>query len=109
VYEVTDCTKPFEAFNVLFVSFTSLIATVASSGSLNTTVFPPSSNLMFLKDVGVGEEASGYSLGSRSLVARGDLITRGGNVVVVVVVVVTTVVRVAGAKENWPIVLLVAR
>jgi hypothetical protein len=64
---------------------------------------------MFLKDVGVGEEASGYSLGSRSLVARGDLITRGGNVVVVVVVVVTTVVRVAGAKENWPIVLLVAR
>jgi hypothetical protein len=22
VYEVTDCTKPFEAFNVLFVSFT---------------------------------------------------------------------------------------
>lgn len=64
---------------------------------------------MFLNDVGVGEEARGYSLGSRSLVARGDLMTRGGNVVVVVVVVVTTVVRVAGAKENWPIVLLAAR
>lgn len=94
---------------MIWENSTSLIATVASSGSLNTTVFPPSSNLMFLNDVGVGEEARGYSLGSRSLVARGDLMTRGGNVVVVVVVVVTTVVRVAGAKENWPIVLLAAR
>lgn len=55
---------------------------------------------MFLKDEGVGVEARGYSLGSRSRVARGDLMMRGGNVVVVVVVVVTTVVRVAGAKEN---------
>lgn len=27
---------------------------------------------------------------------------KGGKFVVVVVVVVTTVVRVAGAKENWP-------
>lgn len=57
---------------------------------------------MFLNDDGVGDEANGYSFGSRWLVARGGLITRGGKAVVVVVVVVTTVVRVAGAKENWP-------
>lgn len=53
----------------------------------------------------MGEEAKGYSLGSRSRVARGGLINNGGKVVVVVVVVVTTVVRVAGAKENCPMAL----
>lgn len=73
-----------------------------SSGSLNITDLPAISNLMFLRDDGVGVEANGYSLGSRSLVARGGFITSGGKLVVVVVVVVTTVVRVAGAKENWP-------
>jgi hypothetical protein len=35
-------------------------------------------------------------------VDRGGFKTRGGKFVVVVVVVVTTVVRVVGAKENWP-------
>jgi hypothetical protein len=56
--------------------------------------------LIFLRDDGVGVDASGYSFGSRSLVALGAFITKGGKLVVVVVVVVTTVVRVAGAKEN---------
>lgn len=57
---------------------------------------------MFLRDAGVGDEARGYSFGSRFWTARGGFKTRGGKLVVVVVVVVTTVVRVAGAKENWP-------
>lgn len=57
---------------------------------------------MFFKAEGVGNEARGYDFGSSSRTARGGLIDSGGNVVVVVVVVVTTVVRVAGARENWP-------
>lgn len=44
---------------------TSLAAPAASSGSLNTTGCPPRSNLMFLRDAGVGDEANGYSFGSR--------------------------------------------
>lgn len=75
---------------------------MVSSGSLKTTDFPPRSNLIFFKVDGVGDDASGYSLGSSSWAARGGFINNGGNEVVVVVVVVTTVVRVAGAKENWP-------
>lgn len=83
-------------------TLTSLTALVVSSGSLNTTDFPPSSNLTFLSKSGVGDSASGYSLGSRFFIARGGFIINGGKEVVVVVVVVTTVVCVAGAKENWP-------
>lgn len=62
----------------------------------------PILNFKFLKDAGVGEAARGYCLASRSFVARGGRIIRGGKEVVVVVVVVTTVVRVAGAKDNCP-------
>lgn len=84
------------------VFHTSSIVAVVSSGSLKTTDFPPRSNLIFFKADGVGDDASGYSFGSSSWTARGGLINNGGKEVVVVVVVVTTVVRVAGAKENWP-------
>ena len=48
-------------------------------------------------DVGVGEEAKGYSFGSKSYRCWGAFIKIGGKLVVVVVVVVTTVVCVAGA------------
>jgi hypothetical protein len=75
---------------------------VVSSGSLKTTDCPPSSNLKFLSDDGVEDEAKGYNLGSRCRVARGGFMSSGGKVVVVVVVVVTTVVRVAGANDNNP-------
>jgi hypothetical protein len=77
-------------------------AALVSFGSLNTIDWSPSLNRRFLKFAGVGVEARGYNLASRSFVARGGLMRRGGNEVVVVVVVVTTVVRVAGANENWP-------
>lgn len=64
--------------------------------------------MIFLNDVGVGEEARGYNFGSRSPVDRGAFKSSGGRLVVVVVVVVTTVVRVAGAKEKRPRLLLEA-
>lgn len=99
---MTDRTTPFDDFKASFFSVISSIVAVVSSGSLKTTDFPPRSNLIFFKADGVGDDASGYSLGSSSWAARGGFINNGGNEVVVVVVVVTTVVRVAGAKENWP-------
>lgn len=77
-------------------------AAVVSFGSLKMIDWSPSLNRRFLKFAGVGIEARGYFLASRSLMARGGLIRRGGKEVVVVVVVVTTVVRVVGANENWP-------
>jgi hypothetical protein len=83
-------------------SLTSLAAVLVSSGSLKTIDLSPILNLRFLKDAGVGAEARGYCLVSKSLTERGGLMTKGGKEVVVVVVVVTTVVRVAGAKENCP-------
>lgn len=58
---------------------------------------PFTSKQSLLMDVGVGEEAKGYSLGSKSYRCWGALIKIGGKFVVVVVVVVTTVVCVAGA------------
>ena len=85
---------------------TSVAADAESSGSLNTMDLSPILNVRFLNDEGVGDDAKGYCLESRSLAARGGLIIRGGNEVVVVVVVVTTVVRVVGAKENCPKALL---
>lgn len=81
---------------------TSVKAAVVSFGSLKTIDWFPSLKRRFLKFAGVGVEARGYCLASRSFMARGGLIRRGGKEVVVVVVVVTTVVRVVGANENWP-------
>jgi hypothetical protein len=77
----------------------------ASSASRKMVCLPSRSKLILFKEDGVGVEARGKFLGSRSCMRRGALTTKGGNLVVVVVVVVTTVVCVAGAKENCPRVL----
>lgn len=70
---------------------------LASSDSWKIAVLPLTWKHRFLIELGVGEEASGYSLGSLSVRCRGGLINKGGKEVVVVVVVVTTVVWVVGA------------
>lgn len=63
-----------------------------SSASWNSVGVPSTSKHNFLMDVGVGEEAKGYSFGSKSYRCWGAFIIIGGKLVVVVVVVVTTVV-----------------
>lgn len=79
-----------------------MAASSASSGSLKTIDWLPILNLRCRNAAGVGADARGYCRESKSLVACGGRKINGGKVVVVVVVVVTTVVRVVGAKENWP-------
>ena len=123
--ELTERIRPFDDARASFFSFvyrfyvsfsgseraprlrlTSVAAAAVSSGSLKTIDLSPILNFRFLNDAGVDEAARGYCRVSRSLVARGGRMIRGGNEVVVVVVVVTTVVRVVGANENCPNVVL---
>lgn len=63
-----------------------------SSASWNRVGVPSTSKHSLLIDVGVGDEAKGYSFGSKSYRCWGAFIMIGGKLVVVVVVVVTTVV-----------------
>lgn len=94
---MTDRSTPFDALNASRCSCSSCSTPLVSSGSSKIKDCPPSSNLIFLNDAGVGEEARGYNFGSKSRVDRGAFKCSGGRLVVVVVVVVTTVVQVAGA------------
>lgn len=73
---------------------------LAFSASIRYAGVPPRSKHIFFSSGGVGDDASGYNLGSRLVRERGGLKISGGNDVVVVVVVVTTVVFVAGAYES---------